>query len=132
MHPVILFDGVCNFCNGIVDFIIKRDREKKFKFAALQSNAGRELFRKFNIKPDDLDTLILIENGRYYERSNAVLKIVKGLEGIWKFFYIFIILPSFIRNFFYNIIAKRRYKWFGRRDECRVPKEEERERFLEL
>jgi len=130
-QPVILFDGICNFCNGTVNFIIDKDKKKKFKFAALQSEAGQKVLNKFNLNVTDFDTIILTEGSKYYEKSTAALRIAKRLGGIWKLFYVFIIIPTFIRNFFYDIIAKNRYKWFGKRDSCRIPKSEERERFLE-
>jgi predicted DCC family thiol-disulfide oxidoreductase YuxK len=129
-QPVILFDGICNFCNGTVNFIIDKDKRKRFKFAALQSDAGQKLLNEFNLKFTDFDTIILAENNRYYEKSTAALRIAKGLGGIWKVLYAFIILPTFIRDFFYDIIARNRYRWFGKRDTCRIPAVGERERFL--
>ena len=128
---MILFDGVCNFCNGTVNFIMARDKKQRFKFAALQSEAGQNILGKFNLKITDFDTIILAESNGYYEKSTAALKIAKELGGIWKLFYAFIIIPTFIRNFFYNIIAKNRYRWFGKREKCRVPTPKEHEKFLE-
>jgi len=130
-QPVILFDGICNFCNGTVNFIIERDKGKRFKFAALQSEAGQRILKKLNVNVTDFDTIILTDGERYFERSTAALKILKGLGGIWQIFYSLMIIPAFIRNFFYDIIAKNRYKWFGKRDTCRIPTPELRESFLE-
>src|SRR5437773_787657 len=130
MGAIILFDGVCNLCNGSVNFTIDRDKEKYFKFASIQSEAGRKLLREFNLDPDKLYSLILIKNGNFYDRSTAALKIAKHLDGLWKIFYILIIIPKFMRDFFYNLIANRRYKWFGKRETCRVPTPELKERFL--
>ena len=129
-QPVILFDGVCNFCNGTVNFIMARDKKQRFKIAALQSEAGQNILRKFNLKITDFDTIILAESNRYYEKSTAALKIAKELGGIWKLFYAFIIIPTFIRNFFYNIIAKNRFRWFGKREKCRVPTPKDMRSFL--
>lgn len=128
---VILFDGVCNFCNSSVNFIIERDYKNRFKFAALQSGKGQELLRRYNINTDNLKTIILIEGGKYYAKTTAALRITKHLKGIWKIFYIFIIIPPIVRNIVYNIIAKYRYKWFGRKDACRIPAQDEKEKFLE-
>ncbi|MGH2575055.1 MAG: thiol-disulfide oxidoreductase DCC family protein [Ignavibacteria bacterium] len=130
-YSIILFDGVCNFCNKTIDFIIDRDRENKFKFAALQSEAGKGLLKKFDLKTDELDTLILIEGDKYFERSTAILRIARDLRGMWKLFYSFIIIPPYFRDIAYNIIAKHRYRWFGKREQCRVPTAELREKFLE-
>jgi predicted DCC family thiol-disulfide oxidoreductase YuxK len=129
-QPVILFDGVCNFCNTTVNFIIDKDKKKRFKFTALQSEAGQKILKTFNLNVTDFDTIILTAGHRYYEKSTAALKIAKGLGGIWKLFYVFIIVPAFIRDFFYDIIAKHRYRWFGKKDKCRIPTNEEREKFL--
>ena len=130
-QPVILFDGVCNFCNSTVNFIIDRDKKKRFKFTALQSEAGQKILKTFNLNVTDFDTIIMAEDHSYYEKSTAALKIAKGLGGIWKLFYVFVIVPACIRDFFYDIIAKHRYKWFGKKDKCRIPTNEEKERFLD-
>src|SRR6266542_3700666 len=126
LERIVLFDGVCNFCNRTVNFIMDKDKKRVFKFAALQSEAGQRLLGRFGLKQSDFDTIILIEGERCYERSAAVLRIAKGLGGIWKIFYVLIVIPSFVRDFFYDIIARNRYRWFGRNDECRVPTAEER------
>ena len=127
---IVLFDGVCNFCNGSVNFIIDRDKENKFKFAALQSDAGQELLKKFNLPTEDFNTFVLIKNGKILKKSTAALNVVKEFPGLWKLLYAFIIIPPFIRDIGYNIIAKNRYKWFGKMDACRVPTPELREKFL--
>jgi predicted DCC family thiol-disulfide oxidoreductase YuxK len=128
---VILFDGICNFCNRSVNFMIDKDNKNRFKFAALQSEAGEYFLQHFKLDSENLKTIILIENNKYYIKTTAALKIAKQLKGLWKLFYVFIIIPPFIRNIFYDIIAKYRYKWFGKRDTCRVPIEGEKARFLE-
>ena len=129
MNSVVLFDGVCNFCNGAVNFIIRHDSEKKFKFAALQSEIGLEMRTKYNI-PEDVDSIILIENDKTYMHSTAGLRIWKGLGGIWSLAYVFIIVPAFIRDFFYKLFAKYRYRLFGRTEACMLPTPDVRERFL--
>ena len=129
MERIILFDGECNFCDQSVQFIIKRDPEGKFKFASLQSETGQELLNKFNA-PRDLDSFVFIEGDRCYFKSSAALRVFKHLKGVWKFSYYLLIVPRPIRDFFYHIIAKNRYKWFGKKDECMLPTPEQRERFL--
>ena len=129
MSSIVLFDGVCNFCNGAVNFIIRNDRAGRFKFAPLQSEIGERLRRDHDIPPDT-DSLVLVEDGRAYTHSAGALRIAKGLGGIWQLAYVFIILPKPIRDWFYNTFAKNRYNWFGKRDVCMVPTPEMRERFL--
>ena len=129
--PVILFDGVCNFCNGAVNFIIQRDKKSLLKFAALQSEAGRKLLQRFNLPTDELSSIILIEDGNVYTQSSAALKLCKYLSGLWPLIYGFIIVPLFIRDGIYKWIAKNRYKWFGKKDHCMIPTQEVRTRFLQ-
>lgn len=127
---IILFDGVCNLCNSSVNFIIDHDKGNIFKFASLQSDAGQMLLNKFKLDTKDFDTIVLIENDNCYMRSGAVLRIVKSFPGIWKLLYLFIIVPSPLRDFLYDILADNRYKWFGKKDSCRVPTPELKEKFL--
>lgn len=129
-HSIILFDGVCNFCNYWVNFIIDRDKKNKFKFAALQSEKGTELLKKFNLPINDFDSFILITNDKIYKKSVAALRIAGQLNGWPKILIPFQILPSAITDFFYDIVAKNRYKFFGKREACRIPTPEERARFL--
>lgn len=129
MEKILLFDGECNFCNKSVQFIIKRDPEFHFKFASLQSDVGEQLLRKYNI-PSSVDSIVLIANNRSYLQSSAALHICKYLRGFWKLFTILIIIPSPLRNFFYSIIAKYRYKWAGRANDCILPTREDKKRFL--
>lgn len=129
MGPLVLFDGVCNFCNGAVNFIIRHDDEKKFKFAPLQSEIGQEMRAKYAIA-DDVDSIILIENDKAYMHSTAGLRVAKGLSGIWSLGYIFIMVPAFIRDFGYRLFAKNRYRLFGRQEACMLPTPDVRERFL--
>ena len=129
-NAIILFDGVCNFCNGTVNFIIRHDPNGYFKFGSLQSEAGQTLLKQYGISQPDLDTIILIEDGKVYLQSTAVLKIFQYLSGGWSILHDFIIIPSFIRDPLYDLFAKYRYKIFGKKDVCRVPTEEERSRFI--
>lgn len=129
MKRVILFDGECNFCDHSVQFIIKRDPQAVFHFASLQSEAGHELLKGFDV-PQGLDSFVLLEGDRFYAKSSAALRVCKHLRGGWKLFYVFLILPSPLRDFFYNIVAKNRYKWFGKKDSCMLPSADVRKRFL--
>ncbi|MEQ1923973.1 MAG: thiol-disulfide oxidoreductase DCC family protein [Pyrinomonadaceae bacterium] len=129
MSSIVLFDGVCNFCNGAVNFIIRHDREKKFKFTPLQSEPGQELRAKFNIG-EDVDSIILIEDDKAYLHSTAGLRVARGLGGIWSLGYAFIVVPAFIRDWAYKLFAKYRYRLFGRQDACMLPTPDVRERFL--
>lgn len=129
-NALILFDGVCNFCNSSVNFIIKRDNKNYFKFSPLQSEYSRNVLEQSNLSSKDFESIILYENNKLYQKSTAALKIAKHLSGLWNIFYVFIIIPPFIRDFFYDIIAKNRYKWFGKREMCMIPTAEIKEKFL--
>ncbi len=130
-NPVIvLFDGICNFCSSSVLFIIKRDPGGYFRFTALQTESGKLIMKKFNVNLDKTDSIILIENNKVHYRSDAALRIARKLKGGWKLFYAAVIIPPFIRNFFYDFVARNRYRWFGKRDSCFVPDQALRERFI--
>jgi predicted DCC family thiol-disulfide oxidoreductase YuxK len=129
-HSIILFDGVCNLCNGAVLFVIRHDKKNQFVFASLQSEEGKKILADYNLDKNEMNSFILVENGKAYERSSAALNVVKKLNGLWSFLYGFIIVPKFIRDGIYNIIAKKRYQWFGRKDECMIPTPELRAKFL--
>jgi predicted DCC family thiol-disulfide oxidoreductase YuxK len=131
MAALILFDGVCNLCNRTVQFLLKRDAGKKFRFASLQGTTGQQILRERGLSSSDFNSFILIEDGKLYSRSIAVLRMLRLLGGGWKLFYGLIIIPRFIRDPLYNLIARNRYKWFGRKEECWIPNEESRERFLD-
>lgn len=130
MGATILFDGVCNFCNGSVNFIIERDPPGYFKFAPLQSERGEKLLAEYGIDKTQTDSVILIEDGKAYMRTTAALRIARKLTGGWSLFYAFIIVPAFIRDIFYDLFAKYRYKLFGKQDACMMPTPEIRARFL--
>ncbi len=129
-HPIVLFDGVCNFCNSSVQFIIKRDKAHQLRFGSLQSASGMQLKKQYAI-PDDLDSVILIENGKYYAKSSAALHIADYFGVGWNLLKICFLVPRFIRDFFYDMIAKNRYKWFGKKETCMLPSKEQRALFLE-
>lgn len=129
MKRIILFDGECNFCDKSVQFIIKRDPEAIFSFTSQQGEAGQQMIKKYHA-PSSIDSIILIENDTYYLKSSAALRICRHLQGAWKLLFIFILVPYPIRDFFYNILAKNRYKWFGKKDQCTLPTPEVRKRFL--
>lgn len=130
MNKLILFDGECNFCDHGVQFIIKRDPTGYYKFASLQSNIGMDLLKKYHI-PEDMDSFLLIEDNKCYFKSSAALRICKSLTGIWKLFYILILVPKPLRNLLYDVLAKNRYKWFGKKDSCMIPSPEIRNRFID-
>jgi len=129
-HSIILFDGVCHLCDGFVQFVMNQDKAGAFRFAPLQSEAGRSLLQHFGLDENALDTVILIENGKYYTRSTAPLRIAKRIGGLWALTYVFIIIPKFLRDAGYNLIAKNRYRLFGKKDQCMIPTPEVRARFL--
>ncbi|HEY0047979.1 MAG TPA: thiol-disulfide oxidoreductase DCC family protein [Pyrinomonadaceae bacterium] len=132
MSAVILFDGVCNFCNGAVNFIIDRDKAGYFKFAPLQSEIGEKLLAENGIDKIETDSVVLIEDGKVYTHSTAALRVARKLDGAWKFTYGFVVVPRFVRNFFYRLFAKYRYKMFGKQDACMLPTPEIRQRFLAM
>lgn len=129
MTAIILFDGICNFCNSSVQFILKRDKTGYFHFASLQSESGASLLQKYRL-PNDLNSFVLLENEKYYTQSSAALQVCKRLNGAYKLFYVFIVIPKPIRDIFYNYLAKNRYKWFGKKESCMLPTPEYRKRFL--
>ena len=127
---VILFDGVCNFCNSAVNFAIKRDKKSTLKFAPLQSAEAHALLASYELPPVDMKSFVFIENGRSYTRSTAALKVCRYLNSFWPLMYGFIIVPKFLRDGIYNWIAKNRYRWFGKKEVCMIPTPEVRSRFL--
>jgi predicted DCC family thiol-disulfide oxidoreductase YuxK len=129
-HPVILFDGVCNLCNGAVQFIIKRDKKAVFRFAPLQSDFGQAQLQKSGLAFPTVETIVLVEDGTVYQRSDAALRISKHLSGAWPVLYSCRIVPRILRDAAYNWIARNRYRFFGRRDECMIPTPELKARFL--
>lgn len=127
---LIIFDGVCNLCNSSVNFIIDHDKQKCFKFAALQSDVGQQILLEHSLNPSNLDSIILLKDGIIYQKSDAIIEILCGLKRIWHIFCVFKFLPSSLRNFIYDNIAKNRYRIFGKTNTCRIPTPDLRERFL--
>lgn len=130
INNILLFDGLCNLCNDSVNFILKRDKIGKFKFTSLQSSRGIELCKQHNIDTNIVDSIVLIKNDSVFIKSSAVLEIVKDMPIGWSLFRIGIILPKFARDWLYDIIAKHRYKLFGKKDECPIPHKDVQDRFL--
>ncbi|HNY55809.1 MAG TPA: thiol-disulfide oxidoreductase DCC family protein [Chitinophagales bacterium] len=128
---IVLFDGVCNFCATSVQFIIRHDKTNSLKFASLQSVLGQELLTKYNMSKD-LEGVVFIENNKAYFKSAAAFKIVRYFGGFWRILNVFPILPLFVTDFGYDIIAKNRYRWFGKKDSCMIPSPEIRSRFLDV
>lgn len=126
---IILFDGICNLCSNVVQFIIKRDKGNVFKFASLQSEVGQKLIHQFAI-PINTNSFILIDRGKIYTQSTGALKVASKLSMPWRFFGIFIIVPPFIRNAVYQFIATHRYNWFGKKNECWIPSSALKNKFL--
>lgn len=129
-HPILLFDGICNLCNGAVQWIIERDPEGLFRFASLQSEAGQALLRQHGLSTTAIDTVVLIDRGRVYTRSDAALRAAHHLGGAWKLLTVFTYLPRTFRNTVYDWIARNRYRWFGQREQCMIPTPELKARFL--
>lgn len=129
--PVIIFDGECNFCSSIVAFVIKRDGRGIFRFAPFQSESAKSLLEEYGVREDYLDSFILIEDGKLYTKSEAALRLWRRLGGLWSLTYVFVAVPAFVRDAVYDFVARNRYKWFGKKDECMIPGPEVRERFLD-
>jgi predicted DCC family thiol-disulfide oxidoreductase YuxK len=128
---VVLFDGVCTLCNGLVTFVIARDPAKRFAFGPLQSPAARRLLESIDSRHAWPDRIVLVEDGRVWTRSTAALRVARRLTFPWPFAYIFIVVPRPVRDWIYNLVADRRYHWFGRRATCMVPTPGLRGRFIE-
>jgi predicted DCC family thiol-disulfide oxidoreductase YuxK len=130
-RAILLFDGVCNLCNGAVNFLIKADPDAYFRLGTLQSAAAHPYLRSFGMDPEAMSTVVLIENGQLYTRSTAVLRVVRRLGAPWSLLWAFIVVPRPVRDWLYDRVAASRYQWFGRRDECRTPTPDVRARFLD-
>jgi len=130
-HPVILFDGVCNLCNGAVLFIIRRDPNGVFRFASLQSDAGQDILKRHDLPAEDFDTLVLAIGDTVYTKSTAALLIFRRLRGVWGLAYLARVVPRFVRDAVYAKVAKNRYRWFGKREVCMTPTPDLKARFLE-
>ena len=130
--PIILYDGVCNLCNASVRFVADRDRALRFRFAFLQSRSGEALLQRHGLEEarNRLDSVLLVEDGRVYDKSTAALRIARQLDGLWPALFVFIALPRALRDRVYDFIGRRRYRWFGKTDECQIPRNDLRARLL--
>jgi predicted DCC family thiol-disulfide oxidoreductase YuxK len=130
--PVLLFDGVCNLCNGTVQWIIERDPQGKIKFASLQSDVGRALLQQHGLPVDQLNSVVLIDKGKLYMRSDASLQLLYLLGGWWAVLSLKLwVVPRFVRNAVYDYVARNRYRWFGKKDQCMMPSPALKARFLD-
>lgn len=129
---IVLFDGVCNFCNKTVQFIIRNERKPQLRFASLQSETGKRLLKQYNVDEGDYGTFVYIRKGKAYSRSTAALLITLKLRWLWPLLSVFLIIPPFIRSWFYNYIAKNRHRWWGRTEACQIPSPEIRKRFIDI
>jgi predicted DCC family thiol-disulfide oxidoreductase YuxK len=127
----VLFDGVCNLCNGFVQFIIRNDKRERFHFGALQSAVAQQLLQGSDLRPQELDTVIYLHKGKTLTRSTAALQILYELGGAWSLMAVFFVVPRFIRDAVYRFIGNNRYRWFGRQESCMLPTPELRARFLD-
>ncbi len=128
--PILLFDGVCNLCNASVQWIITHDVRDTFRFAALQSETGQALLKRFGLDQVHFDSVVLVAGDRIFTHSDAPLEIARRLGGFWKLAYALKIIPRFLRDAVYNWIARNRYRWFGRQEACMLPRPEWKARFL--
>ena len=128
---VILFDGVCNLCSGFVQFVVPRDTEDKYRFASLQSDVGRELLAEHDLPVDELESVVLLEDGESYQKSAAIIRIAAGLGGAYRLLSPFRYVPRSLRDWVYDFVAEHRYQWFGRKDRCMIPSGDVESRFLE-
>lgn len=128
--PVIVFDGVCVLCNGWVGFLLRHDRRKRYRFAAMQTASGRRLLATHGLDPDDPVSFLLVEQERAWRDTDAIMRVVGGLGGPWRLVKALQLLPKPLRDGLYRRIARNRYRWFGRHDSCVLPAAEHQERFL--
>ena len=131
-HPynIVFFDGVCNLCNGLVKFIIKRDLKNRILFSPLQSPLGQATLEKMKMDPEEINTVVYFSGDKLYLKSSAILQILKDMGGVWKLLFGLIVVPRFIRDFIYDLVARNRYKVFGKKESCMVPTPEVKERFI--
>lgn len=130
-HPVILFDGVCKLCNGVVNAILQVDRRGVLKFAALQSAFGQKTLEEYGLDMNHFNSILFIDNGKIYYKSGAAIRMTKYLGGVWPLAMVLLIIPPFLRNFIYQVIARNRYRWFGKYEYCRVPNPKYESRFYD-
>ncbi|MFB0905115.1 MAG: thiol-disulfide oxidoreductase DCC family protein [Nonlabens sp.] len=129
-HDIVLFDGVCNLCNGAILFLIKRDKNDRFRFAPLESEVGKKLLLKHQIDPSKIDSIVLVSDNTAFTKATAALNISRHLSGLWPLLYSLIIIPNFITDAVYDFIARNRYRWFGKKESCMIPTPELQSKFL--
>lgn len=127
---IVLFDGVCNLCNGAINFLIDHDKDNKLLFASLQSDFGQGALKDYGMNTSDFDTFVFLKDGKMFTRSQGALEVIDVLGGAWSSLYMFRFVPSFLRDGIYKIVAKNRYRLFGQRDACRMPTPELKAKFL--
>jgi predicted DCC family thiol-disulfide oxidoreductase YuxK len=130
-QKILYFDGICNLCAGAVQFVLKRNKKQNIFFASLQSKAGQEMLAHFGLPQTDFNSLVFVENGKMYQQSTGALCVARHLNAAWSLLFGLIIIPPFIRNAVYNWVAKNRYKWFGKKNECWLPTPDLKKRFLD-
>ncbi len=130
IKPIIFFDGVCNLCNQSVLFVIKRDQKAKFNFAPLQSAYAQHHLNDLDSTAKELNTIVLLKNGKVYKRSRAVLEIALGLSAPWPLLFALMVIPAPLRDLAYDWVARNRYRWFGKKDECMIPTPQLKSRFM--
>jgi predicted DCC family thiol-disulfide oxidoreductase YuxK len=128
--PVLLFDGYCNLCSSSVVFVIKREKRDFFRFASLQSEFAENILKKLDVQDDIPDSLVLVEGSNLYFRSTAALRVAKKLKFPWYLFFVFIVVPPFMRDWVYDFIARQRYRWFGKKQQCFIPEKDVQHKFL--
>jgi predicted DCC family thiol-disulfide oxidoreductase YuxK len=128
---IILFDGLCNLCSSSVQFVLKRDKKNQFLFGSLQGNYGQTILKKYQLPADSFNSFMLLEGEILYTHSSGALRMLKHIGGGWSLLYVFMIVPKFIRDGVYNMIAKNRYKWFGKKEECWLPTPAYKAKFLD-
>ena len=129
-HPVVLFDGVCNFCNSTINFLIRQDKKGILHFATLQSPSGQQLLKQYGLPLENFESFVVLEKGKAYTGSTASLKVCRQLPWYWQWTRIFWVVPRPFRDAVYNFIARHRYQWFGKKDQCMLPDEKIKERFI--
>jgi predicted DCC family thiol-disulfide oxidoreductase YuxK len=131
-NEMVLFDGVCNFCDASVQFIIRHEKKPEIRFASLQSPTGQALLKKYDLLDKGIDSVVYIHKGKAYTKSSGALRLCRKLNALYPLLFAFIIVPPFIRNAVYDYIARNRYKWYGKKDSCMIPSPETRKRFVDL
>ena len=129
-HSIVIFDGVCVFCSSFVRLIIAHDPDGRFVFTAVQSDFGTKLFKHYGLNPEEIETVLLVERDKVFQKSDAIFRITGGISGPWKFLGLLVFLPKALRNYGYTVFARNRYAWFGRSDQCMIPQDDLIDRFI--